>query len=498
MLHAQVSHAEAPGDALLRSAEASATLRVRGTETTIPAEGFTYYTRNNAWVVVGPDGWTSGYLPGELWQLYALTGTGWYRTRANARLWPLDRRDATSTASDIGMRYFYSCALDYNLTEDASSKAAAIQAANAMAMRFNSAVGAVKSREETGSFPVIIDELMNVQLLWWASDHGGSPALRAIAYRHTLTAARDFVRPDGSTYHLVSYDASTGAVLERETVQGYSNDSTWARGQAWAIHGFATGYRETHSPTMLSAARAVADRYLADVPSDMVPYWDFSAPDIPNAPRDSSAAAIAASGLIDLSLVDPNPANRSRYEAAARATLLSLSSAEYFSGGPNPAILLHGTMNYRTGTYDVGQSFGDYFYLEALQRLRRLTPARPPLRIVRAKASSGKPYSATDRSPSTVWKSKGKQWIDVDLGHRSTVSAVGVGVRWGASRSATLKVLVSYDRKHWRTVRIARSSGDWDGVETYSFAPCRARYVRLAVNGTSHNLTNGITTLRVY
>lgn len=470
---------------------------MRATEATAPVGAFTYYTRNGAWMDVGPNGWASGYLPGELWRLYALTGDGWFRSHANTRLRPISRQEATSTVGDIGIRYYYSCVSDYELTGDAKAKATALKAAAVMASLYSPTVGAVRSRDASGTFPVIIDELMNVQLLWWGTDHG-APGLRAIAYQHTLTTARDFVRPDGSTYHVVEYDPSTGDVISKETSQGYSDDSTWSRGQAWAIHGFANGYRETHDPRLLTAARAVADYYLANVPADYVPYWDFDAPGIPNAPRDSAAAAIAASGLIDLSMLGPDPANQVRYVTAARNTLLSLSSAGYFSNGSSPAVLLHGTLNYSSGTFDVGQSYGDYFYLEALERLRRLTPAEKPLRIVRVKASSGSPRRAVDGSLNTAWTSKGKQWIDLDLGHRATVDAVGVGVRWGTSRAATLKVLVSYDRRHWRTVCVARSGGDWAGVETYPFAPSRARYVRIGVAGTSHNLTNGITMLRVY
>ena len=492
------ARADLATDAQLRSAENSAARSVRATELRLPYWAFTYYSRDNAWVIVGPDGWTSGYLPGELWRLYALTGDGWFRTHANTRLAPIARHDPALTELDIGIRYFYSCASDFDLTGDPAARSRALGAANAMATGFNPAAGVVCLASATNTATVIVDDLMNVQLLWWAADHGGSPVLRSVANTQTLTTARDFVREDGSTYQFVSYESSTGVVVDRGTRQGSSDDSTWSRGQAWAIHGFANGYRETHNPVLLATARKVADWYLAYVPEDMVPYWDFETPDIPNAPRDSSAAAVAASGLIDLSMLDPNASNRARYEAAARATLLSLSSPGYLSAGPNPAVLLHGTMSYNGGSSDVGQSFGDYFYLEALQRLRRLTPAEKPLRIAHVKASSGKPAAAVDRSEATSWTSKGKQWIDVDLGRRVTVHAVSAGVRWGADRSATLKFQVSYDRKHWRTVRVARSGGDWAGVETYRFAPSRTRWVRLEVSGTSHNSANGITMLRVY
>jgi len=230
-----------------------------------------------------------------------------------------------------------------------------------------------------------------------------------------------------------------------------------------------------------------------------VPYWDFKAPGIPNEPRDSSAAAVAASGLLDLATLDPLPENRVRYEAAARAILDSLGTPAYRSSGRNPAILLHGTMNWHsTATRDIGLSFGDYFYLEALQRLRRMPETGQPIAVRRIKASTGVPARVLDGSARTWWSAKGKQWIRFDLGARKTVNAVRVSQLYGTSRSAGFSVYVSYDAKHWRCVRSARTCGETSGGETYAFQPVRARFVRVTTNGTTRSSTLGITEARIY
>jgi unsaturated chondroitin disaccharide hydrolase len=167
-----------------------------------------------------------------------------------------------------------------------------------------------------------------------------------MAVSHALRTMQDHVRPNGSTYHVVNYDPVTGAVRSKQTAQGAGTETTWGRGQAWAVYGFTMTYRETGDARFLDTARRLADYYLANVPADKVPYWDFQAPNIPNEPRDSSAAAIAASGLLELSQLDPDPTRSATYLNAATATLSSLSSGSYLARGTtNAAVLLHGTYN---------------------------------------------------------------------------------------------------------------------------------------------------------
>ena len=488
-----VASAETAFDSRMRAVRSSAARRVASTDKRVGSGRFTYFTSGSSWVTVAANGWTSGYLPGELWAAYSLTGNSGYAHRAIKRDRYLKASALNSSSNDVGMRFFYSHVRAYQMTGSASARREALAAARKEAARFQPALGALRSRTSTEGSQVIIDELINLELLYWGADNGGSSSWREKARTHARTAARDLVRSDGSVHHIVVYNPSTGAVVGEMKGQGYSVDSMWSRGQAWAIHGFADSYRHTRDPVLLETARKVADRYLADVPADMVPYWDFRAPNIPDEPRDSSAAAIAASGLIDLALLDPLPDNRVRYEQAARATLLSLSSPAYRSTGRNPAILLHGTMNYHSPrTIDVGQSFGDYFFLEALQRLRRLPSSEPAIPIRRVRASSGKANRAVDGSLGTSWTSSGKQWLQLDLGRRRTVSAVSLAVRYGTSRSAGFKIYTSNDRRHWRLVSSARSSAETVGAETYSFQPRRARFVRVVCSGTSRSRANGI------
>ncbi|MCP5020413.1 MAG: hypothetical protein GY930_01440 [bacterium] len=181
---------------------------------------------------------------------------------------------------------------------------------------------------------------------------------------------QEHVRPDGSTYHVVDFDPTTGAVLSKETYQGHSAGSTWARGQAWAIYGFTMAYRYTQDPLLLAGAMDVADYFLANLPADAVPYWDFQAPSIPGEPKESSAAAIAAAGLLELYQYAPNPADRMRYYRQGSRILRSLSSPAYLaSPGTSDGILLHGVGNKPTGReIDVSLIYGDYYYLEALGR----------------------------------------------------------------------------------------------------------------------------------
>ena len=303
----------------------------------------------DAWKYSGATGWAAGYVPGGLWACYQLSGNTWWAGKAVKREAPIGASPITPESLDLGSRFFQSYARGYRLTGDQRLRTKALQAAAAMAERYNPLVGAMLSRPNS-DFNVIIDSLMKSQFLWWAADNGGPARFAEIARQHAFTIARDFVRPDGSTYHMVKYDVTNGDVLWKGQSAGYSDESTWARGQAWAILGFSAAYRETRQQVFLDAARAVCDWYLAHVPADMVPYWDFQAPDIPLAPRDSSAAAITASGLLDLALTDPDGEHRARYAAAARATLASLDSDVYSSFDTIPALLLHGTYSWHKGS----------------------------------------------------------------------------------------------------------------------------------------------------
>jgi VCBS repeat-containing protein len=322
--------------------------------------------------------WTSGFFPGNLWLMYQATGDAAWRTAAQTRQAGLESQKTRTDTHDLGFMLFDSFGNGYRLTGTTAYRDVALTAAQSLATRYSAVVHAVRSWNNPSGAPasdfrVIVDNMMNLELLWWASKHGGDPALADKALQHALTTAAQHVRPDGSTYHLVIFDAGTGAVKSKQTVQGYSDSSTWARGQAWAVYGFTMAYRESGDSRMLDTARRVADYYVDHLPADRVPYWDFQAPGIPNEPRDSSAAAIAASGLIELSQLETDATRSARYLSTARATLTSLSSSAYLAEGTSSrSILLHGTANKPGGHYDRGLIYGDYFFLEALLRYRAL------------------------------------------------------------------------------------------------------------------------------
>lgn len=483
----------------VRSAQSYAKARVLSTEKRTPKARYTYYSRNGAWETRAANGWISGFLPGELWLDYQLTGDSWWRTRATARQASLGSLHLSSAETDLGFRYFSSYARGYRLTGDKRLRTVALRAAKYQAARYGPSVGLVRSRNTASDYHVIMDDMMNLQILWWGARNGGSKYWRSVAHQHALNTARDFIRPDGSTYHLVIYDPATGAVKQKTTSQGYSADSMWSRGQAWAIHGFATAYRETGDPVLLDAARRVSDRFLADVPPDMVPYWDFRAPNIPDEPRDSAAAAIAASGLIDLATTDPSAENRLRYGDAAKAILASLGSPAYLSvGSGDPAVLRHGTMSYWGGTADVGQSFGDYFFLEAMLRSRRLPVTGQPIPVRAARATKGRSGRAVDGSTATAWTSTGKQSLRLDLGAVQPVGAVSIAVARGDSRSAPLRISLSSDGKRYKLVSKTMSSGETAAPETYTFSTRAARYVRVEVSGTTAGKANALSEVRVY
>ena len=189
-----------------------------------------------------------------------------------------------------------------------------------------------------------------------------------MATRDALTVRKHFIRPDGSLVHLVDFNPVTGAVQAKGNPQGYDLASTWARGQAWAVAGFTIAYQETHDRRFLEAARRTAAYFIGHLPRNCVPYWDFQAPGIPNAPRDSSAAAIAADGLVSLSRLDPDAARRTAERRAAGGLLAALLTHDL--AGHGHALLAHGTSNKPGGSSNTGTSYGDYYFLDALQRYR--------------------------------------------------------------------------------------------------------------------------------
>ena len=219
--------------------------------------------------------------------------------------------------------------------------------------------------------------MMNLELLFWAARNGGGRYLYDIACKHAETTMKHQFRNEYSCYHVAVYDTLDGHFMKGVTHQGLSDDSMWARGQAWAIYGYTMVYRETHDVRFLDFARKVSDVYLSRLPEDMIPYWDFNDPSIPDAPRDASAACVVASALLELS--GYLPAEKAlEYKQAAVKMLTSLSSDKYQCGKSKPAFLLHSTGHLPAGSeIDASIIYADYYYMEALLRLKRLTENKP-------------------------------------------------------------------------------------------------------------------------
>lgn len=331
---------------------------------------------NGTWVTypVGIYNWVSGFFPGSLWYFYEQSGDARYRIWAENWMAGIAPMQYATQVDDVGFMINPSFGAAYRIVGNPDWRAVVLQTAASFAMRYNGAArvlstwGAVTNQP----FDVFLDTLMNLEVLFHAHRLGGTPDFFTFARNHAEQTMLHHVRADGSTYHIVRYDGKTGAVLSRGTFAGASDESTWARGQAWAIHGFTMAHRETGDPRFLDTAQRAADYYLANLPADSVPYWDFQAPGIPNAPRDSSAAAITLSGLLELSQRVTNAVDSARYWQAARRILDSLGSTNYLAHGtPTTAILLHGVgepPHLPNPEVDVSLIYGDYYFLEALRR----------------------------------------------------------------------------------------------------------------------------------
>jgi hypothetical protein len=239
-----------------------------------------------------------------------------------------------------------------------------------VAVRYNPVVGCIGDTFSDGTLGVISDSMMNIELLFRAAALSGDTNLYAKAFNHAERTMQDFVRPDGSTWHGVIYQTN-GAVLSKGWRYGTSESSTWARGHAWATYGFTMAYRETGDARFLSTAQRLVDYYLSTVPSDHVPWWDNQDPDIPNALKDSSAAAITLSALIELSQLSTNAVDAARDWNAARQILDSLASTNYLARGTTSSgILLHGVgSDPPSEEADVSLIYADYYFVEALRRL---------------------------------------------------------------------------------------------------------------------------------
>lgn len=327
--------------------------------------------------------WRSGFFPGSVWYLYELTG--------DTALLPLARKytEAIREAQnltwhhDVGFMVGCSFGNGYRLTGDADYKNAILRAAQSLSTRFRPAAGVIQSWDVMKGWqskrgwecPVIIDNMMNLELLFKATELSGDSSFYKIAVSHADRTMAEHFRDNGSCYHVIDYDLKDGSVRHRQTAQGYADESVWSRGQAWAIYGFAVCYRETGDRKYLDQALKTFRmmKEYPNLPADLVPYWDMDAPRIPDEPRDASSAACIASALYEISTMDvPDAAS---YKSYADRIMASLASPAYRAalGTNGNFILMHSVGSIpHNSEIDVPLNYADYYFIEALKRKKEI------------------------------------------------------------------------------------------------------------------------------
>ncbi|MBN1478728.1 glycoside hydrolase family 88 protein [candidate division KSB1 bacterium] len=337
---------------------------------------------NGRWLLHNRDNWTSGFFSGALWYAYALTEEPHWRDYAIAWSSDLESRKNSTGTHDVGFQMMSSWGNWFKLTGREQNVEVLLQTARSLAKRYNETIGCIRSWggvNDTQNFLVIVDNMMNLELLFWAAAHGGEQRFYDIAVRHAEKTMQQHVRDDGSTFHVIDYNFD-GTVKRKYTHQGYADWSTWSRGQAWGIYGFSMTYRETKNPQFLQTAIKMADYFLANLPDDFVPYSDFNSPNIPNESKDASAASITCSALFELDTF----VEGDKYKKAAENILIALLSNYLAAGTPLSSILQKGCVRY--GSHEQGLIYADYYVLEAIIRylgieLKPIDPQEPEERL---------------------------------------------------------------------------------------------------------------------
>jgi len=323
--------------------------------------------------------WTEGFFPGTCWYMYEMTGDdAWKQSAENLQNLIVEHRFLT-TNHDLGFVFNCSFGNGWRLTKNQEFKNVLVDASNSLITRFDPTIGSIKSwdvdrgwQSERGwQYPVIIDNMMNLELLFEASNLSGDNKYRELAITHANTTLKHHYRQDGSSYHVVDYDTITGQPRNKHTAQGYAHESAWARGQAWGLYGYTVSFRYTKDERYLKQAERIADFILnhPNLPEDKVPYWDFNAPNIPDELRDASAGAIIGSALLEL-----DNYSSKNYKDAASTIISSLSSDKYFAsvGDNHDFLLMHSVGSIPHGAeIDVPLNYADYYYTEAIYRLAK-------------------------------------------------------------------------------------------------------------------------------
>lgn len=324
--------------------------------------------------------WCSGFFPGILWYLYENNRDVKFKELAHSFTLRVEEQKFNKSTHDLGFMIFCSFGNASRITQDQYYKEPIITASQSLITRYNPVVGAIRSWDGGGwnnqwQYPVIIDNMMNLEILMWTGKVSGDPVFTGIANKHANTTIKNHFREDNTSYHVVSYDTLTGKPEFKHTAQGHSHESSWARGQAWGLYGFTMMYRESGDSAYLKQARNIADFLVhhPNLPDDKIPYWDFNAPGIPTAKRDASAGAIMCSALLELSTMVNDP-DASKYLSTAETQLVTLSSDEYLAekGSNGYFILKHGVGHMPNNSeVDVPLSYADYYYVESLMRYKK-------------------------------------------------------------------------------------------------------------------------------
>lgn len=333
-----------------------------------------YDPQKQKWVNSDTQWWCSGFYPGSLWLIYEYTKDKAIRKEAEQKLNILEKEKHYTGNHDLGFMMYCSFGTAYRLTHNPRYKADIDTAAMSLATRYRPNIQSIQSWDSNDKLkcPVIIDNMMNLELLYWASQNGGNPKLKEIAITHANSTLERHFRPDGSSYHVLDYDPATNKIISKRTWQGAADESAWSRGQSWGFYGFTMMYRFTKDKRYLEQAQKI-EKFIfthPNMPADLVPYWDFNAPGIPNAYRDASSAAINASALLELAQY-VGKKQGDEYIKKAEKIIRSLSSATYLakSGENGGYLLMHNVGNLPFHSeIDTTLTYADYYFLEALMR----------------------------------------------------------------------------------------------------------------------------------
>ena len=337
---------------------------------------------DNSMRLVPASDWCSGFFPGELWYMYEYTGDPFWKQQAETYTEALESQKSNRGTHDIGFMMYCSFGNGQRLAPNDHYQAVLLKSARSLASRFNPTTGCIRSWDNWGptfpwQYPVIIDNMMNLELLMWAADRSGDKSLRDMAVSHADKTLKHHFRPDFSSCHLVSYDTISGQPHLKQTHQGLSDSSAWSRGQAWGLYGYTCMYRLTGDARYLEQARGIAGFLInhRNMPADGIPYWDFDAPVEEQTYRDASAAAIMASAFIELSRYIPGTEAKESYLAMAEKQLRTLASKEYLAEpGTNECFILKHSVGALPdkSEVDVPLTYADYYFLEALLRYKNL------------------------------------------------------------------------------------------------------------------------------